>query len=520
MNVKDVVLIAIICYCIIGRTSSGEFESTIPERNIELENKTRELFNHLLEGYDRKIRPFFGTGRPVNVTIDIYLASFDNIHEELMEYGVTIYLRQRWCDPRLRHSKDIPLPPTSHYVSHLWLPDLIFSNAKIAEFKDVTFMNRIVDIDHDGTVLYVSRIGLQLSCSMDFHRFPLDGQACEIEMESFEYTDSDLTYRWDMQMPIEYHANHLKLPQYDLKGGNIHNCSRTLRTGNFSCIGIKLIFGRKIGYYILQTYIPSILMVIMSWVSFWIEIKGSPARVALGVTTVLTMITTTNGARQNLPPVSYVKAIDVWFSVCLMFVIGALLEFALVHFIASHKPIKCNIKQRLSSYKRRQTKDVVPPPPQDAQPNSTHKKKSCVVLTIEEKVTRGKRTLNEMTSHDGHNDSIMADAKTGAQRGEEDEDKGVYVNHALFEMDSMGDQRQVTVNGEPLGGASRVLSVSGNCTADARNLKPYGEIGRKIDKFCRWAFPLAFVIFNFGYWIGYSQEITIPDYPPQENDEF
>ena len=50
-----------------------------------------------------------------------------------------------------------------------------------------------------------------------------------------------------------------------------------------------------------------------------------------------------------------------------------------------------------------------------------------------------------MTSHDGHNDVIMADAKTDVQRGEEDEDKGVYVNHALFEMDSMGDQRQVRV---------------------------------------------------------------------------
>ncbi len=102
----------------------------------------------------------------------------------LQEYGVTIYLRQRWCDPRLRHSKDIPLPPTSHYVSHLWLPDLIITNAKMAKFKDVTFTNRVVDIDQDGIVLYVSRLGLQLSCSMDFHRFPLDGQACEIEMES------------------------------------------------------------------------------------------------------------------------------------------------------------------------------------------------------------------------------------------------------------------------------------------------------------------------------------------------
>ena len=89
--------------------------------------------------------------------VGVLLKCFTAVVLLFQEYGVTIYLRQRWCDPRLRHSKDIPLPPTSHYVSHLWLPDLIFSNAKIAEFRDVTFMNRIVDIDHDGTVLYVSR---------------------------------------------------------------------------------------------------------------------------------------------------------------------------------------------------------------------------------------------------------------------------------------------------------------------------------------------------------------------------
>ena len=70
---------------------------------------------------------------------------------------MTIYLRQKWTDPRLQHSGDVPLPPTSHYVDHLWVPDLIISNAKQAKFKDVTFLNRVVDIDEDGGVLYVSR---------------------------------------------------------------------------------------------------------------------------------------------------------------------------------------------------------------------------------------------------------------------------------------------------------------------------------------------------------------------------
>ncbi len=40
------------------------------------------------------------------------------------------------------------------------------------------------------------------------------------------------------------------------------------------------------GYYLIQIYIPSGLIVIISWVSFWLNRNATPARVALGVTTV------------------------------------------------------------------------------------------------------------------------------------------------------------------------------------------------------------------------------------------
>ena len=57
------------------------------------------------------------------------------------------------------------------------------------------------------------------------------------------------------------------------------------------------------------------MLVIVSWVSFWLDPNAVPARVSLGVTTLLTMSTQTASINNSLPPVAYTKAIDVWTGV-------------------------------------------------------------------------------------------------------------------------------------------------------------------------------------------------------------
>lgn len=94
------------------------------------------------------------------------------------------------------------------------------------------------------------------------------------------------------------------------------------------------------------------MLVIVSWVSFWLDPNAIPARVSLGVTTLLTMATQISGINASLPPVSYTKAIDVWTGSCLTFVFGALLEFALVNYASRADAHRAAQKKQATAAKK------------------------------------------------------------------------------------------------------------------------------------------------------------------------
>ncbi|MBN3320626.1 GLRA1 protein, partial [Atractosteus spatula] len=315
-------------------------------------------------------------GPPVNVTCNIFINSFGSIAETTMDYRVNIFLRQQWNDPRLAYSEypDDSLDLDPSMLDSIWKPDLFFANEKGANFHEVTTDNKLLRISKNGNVLYSIRITLILACPMDLKNFPMDVQTCIMQLESCEYfiilkagagslflymrcicfihcvfvclpvlvgyTMNDLIFEWDEKGAVQV-ADGLTLPQFILKEEkDLRDCTKHYNTGKFTCIEARFHLERQMGYYLIQMYIPSLLIVILSWVSFWINMDAAPARVGLGITTVLTMTTQSSGSRASLPKVSYVKAIDIWMAVCLLFVFSALLEYAAVNFIArQHKEL-------------------------------------------------------------------------------------------------------------------------------------------------------------------------------------
>ncbi|NXM38943.1 GLRA4 protein, partial [Gymnorhina tibicen] len=303
-------------------------------------------------GYDARIRPNF-KGPPVNVTCNIFINSFGSVTETTMDYRVNVFLRQQWNDPRLayREYPDDSLDLDPSMLDSIWKPDLFFANEKGANFHEVTTDNKLLRIFKNGNVLYSIRLTLILSCPMDLKNFPMDIQTCTMQLESFGYTMNDLIFEWLEEQEAVQVAEGLTLPQFILRDEkDLGYCTKYYNTGKFTCIEVKFHLERQMGYYLIQMYIPSLLIVILSWISFWINMDAAPARVGLGITTVLTMTTQSAGSRASLPKVSYVKAIDIWMAVCLLFVFAALLEYAAVNFVSrQHKEF-----MRLRRRQRRQ----------------------------------------------------------------------------------------------------------------------------------------------------------------------
>ena len=103
-----------------------------------------------------------------------------------------------------------------------------------------------------------------------------------------------------------------------------------LSLGNFTSLAAVLHFKRQLAAYFLQEFIPTILIVAISWVSFWIDERSVPARVSLGITTVLALTTLMFGIQTSMPRVGHVKAIDVFLLCSFFFVFSALIEYAII----------------------------------------------------------------------------------------------------------------------------------------------------------------------------------------------
>ncbi|XP_041949069.1 gamma-aminobutyric acid receptor subunit alpha-6 [Alosa alosa] len=420
-----------------------------PDTNIYLENITR-ILDRLLEGYDNRLRPGFG-GPVTEVKTDIFVTSFGPVSDVEMEYTMDVFFRQTWIDERLKFDGPIEILRLNNLmVSKIWTPDTFFRNGKRSISHNMTTPNKLFRIMQNGTILYTMRLTINAECPMRLINFPMDGHSCPLKFGSYAYPISEIVYTWKKGplFSVEVPQESSSLLQYDLIGQTVSSERLKSNTGEYVVMTVHFHLQRKMGFFLIQTYIPCIMTVILAQVSFWINKESVPARTVFGITTVLTMTTLSISARHSLPKVSYATAMDWFIAVCFAFVFSALIEFAAVNYFST---LQANREMRKAAALRAAAQEAMGGSTTDGQVLSPHLDPAGVL----------KKRLNSAGRLE------PPGPKFGPQMA----------------------------NYRPQGSATPANNVFGSTSI--------------IDKYSRILFPLSFGAFNLVYWIVYLTKDTM-----------
>ncbi|XP_064212061.1 pH-sensitive chloride channel isoform X18 [Tribolium castaneum] len=324
----------------------------------------KEILDNLLRAtrYDKRLLP--PVQETVKVDVSVLLLSLASPDESSLKYEVEFLLQQQWFDPRLKYSNQsrYDFLNAIHHHNDIWLPDTYF--IMHGDFKDPLIpMHFSLRIYRNGTVFYSMRRHLILSCQGHLNIFPFDDPECSFSLESISYEMKSIKYVWKNDEDVLKKSSSLAtLNAYLIKNqtsecnhknnwredGNVPAdedghpgcdlCQKQFK-GNYSCLGVRLIFTRDRAFYFTTVFIPGIILVTSSFITFWLEWNAVPARVMIGVTTMLNFFTTSNGFRSTLPVVSNLTAMNVWDGVCMCFIYASLLEFVCVNYVGRKRPL-------------------------------------------------------------------------------------------------------------------------------------------------------------------------------------
>ncbi|XP_072943372.1 gamma-aminobutyric acid receptor subunit pi-like isoform X9 [Epargyreus clarus] len=279
----------------------------------------------LPHNYSRNIPPAKNTTVYVGVNVN----RVSGVDENKEEITLDVFLQVSWEEPRLKVPAGKPLIDLPwEFRQLIWMPDLYIWQLQTMRILSVLQEMASLRLYSNHTVSVSIGATITIKCQMDFVLYPLDVQNCAIDFSSYKYTTEDVRFEWrevgTWLGVVGEQRNHFRLPKYVVQfvtDKSEHSAAR---------LQIKL--SRELRSYLLESYLPSSLFVIISWGSFCVIPEIVPGRMVLLVTTLLSLVTMFDTVSTNSPDALELKCIEVWLISCTLFVFLALLEYFVVLF--------------------------------------------------------------------------------------------------------------------------------------------------------------------------------------------
>ncbi len=268
-------------------------------------------------------RPVSADDGPTKVYVAMGLLDIDEIDSAEQNFTANLYLSARWRDSRLTHEG--PGKKVLN-IDDVWHPQLLFVNQQ----KIWPTLPEIVHIASDGMVEYHQRVWGPFSQPLEMQDFPFDTQTFVIQLAVAGYEPSELVFEQDPETPSGL-APEFSLPDWEILEWGMDFTPYQPFSASRSAAGFALSFRaqRYVAYYITKIILPLVMIVMMSWIVFWIDPKSFGTQIGLASTSMLTLIAYRFMVGNSIPVISYPTRMDVFIMGATLIVFLALIQASL-----------------------------------------------------------------------------------------------------------------------------------------------------------------------------------------------
>ena len=219
---------------------------------------------------------------------------------------------------------------------YLWIPKIQIYNLK--EYQKKKVLNKLEGLwignyssVWDTYVQLSENVHISFYCPFDFSKFPFDTQKCKFQVESYSYDTSRMVVYTSSAKFDGKTTNSFDLG-YDIKINRLSREDSLLvydGLGNFSLAGFEMTLKRRVSSYIVGYYMPSGIIIVLSWMSFLMPINHGIARMSRMIFLILLLfflLIISIIVTINAPKGKQLTKIEEWVLGCVIFICGLILE--------------------------------------------------------------------------------------------------------------------------------------------------------------------------------------------------
>lgn len=248
------------------------------------------------------------------VDIALHLSEVTDVDANQNTFQLAGFMDLVWCDPREAFDpaergvarETFLRAQAVARTSRLWEPNVDFVN----EIHPREHGNEELTISADGTIEYRERFLATLATNFDMRRFPFDRQTLVVVVESFAWPSQALAFH--VREDAVGFSTDFHIPEWTVTGleERVGQKQEVRDAVPFSTLVARIQVRRDPGSYLTKIIIPLAIIVMISWVVFWMTGDGLADRMSVSFTGVLTAVAYQFIISEQLPSHVYNSYLD------------------------------------------------------------------------------------------------------------------------------------------------------------------------------------------------------------------